>query len=211
MSLFKIKKGDKAAVSLMPSWHPNFRKFDRLPDVKVVRTSFFVNSFSIVVFSGLLLCLVLQEYKLHGISVQISNNERRINENKKLSDQAVELYHRFQSEESEAKEVAAFMKIDFVRSDFIIELGQSLPGSIVLDSIDLNQGGVSLHGSVSGASSDEAFGQAQAYINQLQADPSLSKKFEAITMPSIDPDAKGNQMVFTISMKFKSGGKPWPQ
>ncbi len=210
MSLFKkIKKSDKPAVSLVPSWHPNFRNFDRLPDVKVVRTSFFVNFFSIVVVSGLLLCFGLQEYNLHSIRVQISDWQRQIDDNRKPSEQAVQLYHQFQNEEKKVAEVTAFVKTDFVRSDFIIELGQSLPKNIVLDSIDIDETGVSLHGIVRGTSSDDAFGQAQAYINQLQADPSLSQKFETITMPNIDPDTKQpNQMVFDISMKPKSGGKP---
>ena len=27
----------------MPAWHPNFRNYEKLPDIKVVRTAFFVN------------------------------------------------------------------------------------------------------------------------------------------------------------------------
>jgi hypothetical protein len=208
MSLFKkIKKSDKAAVSLVPSWHPNFRNFDRLPDVKVVRTSFFVNFFSIVVVSGLLLWFGLQEYNLHTINIQISDWQRQIDDNRKPSEQAVQLYHQFQSEEKKVAEVAAFTKTDFMRSDFIIELGQSLPKNIALDSINIDQAGVSLRGIVRGTY-DEASGQAQIYINQLQADPNLSQKFEAITMPNIDPGAKGDQLNFIISMKSKSGVGP---
>jgi hypothetical protein len=208
MSLFKFKKGGKATVSLVPSWHPNFRNFERLPDVKVVRTSFFVNCAAIVLTSGFLLYFGLQEYNLHAILVQISDWQRQIDDNKKPSEQAVRLYQQFQAEEQKVAEVAGFMKTDFVQSDFVIELGQSLPKNIALNSIDVSEGGVSLHGIVRGTSSDEAFGRAQTYINQLQADPRLSQKFEAITMPNIDPDAKANQMDFVISMKSKNGGKP---
>jgi hypothetical protein len=207
MPLFKIKKGDKAA-SLVPVWHPNFRNFDRLPDVKVVRTSFFVNCAAIVITLGFSLYSGLQEYNLHEIRVQINDWQRQIDDNKKPSEQAVQLYQQFQAGEQKVAEVAGFVKTDFVRSDFVIELGQSLPKNIVLDSIDLHEGGVTLRGIVRGASSDEAFGQAQTYINQLQADPSLTQKFDAITMPNIDPDTKANQMDFEISMKSKKGGKP---
>src|ERR1019366_6922719 len=182
MSLFKIKKGDKAAVSLMPSWHPNFRNFDRLPDVKVVRTSFFVNSAAVVITFGFLLYFGLQEYKLHGARVQISDLNRQIEDNQKLSEQAVRLYQQFRGEENKAAEVAAFVKTDFVKSDFVIELGQSLPKNVVLKSIDVQESGVSFHGIVRGTP-DEVLGLAQAYINQLKADPSLRQKFETITMP----------------------------
>jgi hypothetical protein len=207
MSLFKIKKSDKAAASLMPSWHPNFRNFERLPDVKVVRTSFFVNCAAIVITTGFSLYFGLQEYNLHTINVQISDWQRQIDDNKKPSEQAVQLYQKFQAEEQKVAEVAGFMKTDFVQSDFVIELGQSLPKYIALNSIDLNENEVSLRGIVRGASSDEAFGRAQAYINQLHADPSLSQKFETITMPNIDPNANANQMDFLIAMEPRSGGK----
>jgi hypothetical protein len=207
MSLFKIKKGEKTAVSLMPSWHPNFRNFERLPDIKVVRTSFFVNCAAIVLTLGFMIYFGLQEYKLHAIRVQIADWQRQIDDNKRPSEQAVRLYAQFQVEERKAAEVAAFVNTDFVRSDFIIELGQSLPENIALDSIDLHEGGVSLKGIVRGTS-DEASGAAQAYINQLQADPSLSRKFEDITMPNLDRDATFGQLDFEISMKSKNGGKP---
>ena len=37
------KKSDAVPVAA-PLWHTNFRNFDRLPDTKVVRTAFFVNT-----------------------------------------------------------------------------------------------------------------------------------------------------------------------
>ncbi|HWZ94541.1 MAG TPA: hypothetical protein VNW30_05040 [Opitutaceae bacterium] len=207
MALLKIRNSEKVAVSLVPSWHPNFRNFEQLPDVKAVRTSFFVNCAAIVITSVLLLYFGLQEYKLHDIHVQISDWQRQIDDNRKPSEQAVELYQKFQNEEKKAAEVAAFVKTDFVRSDFIIELGQSLPKNITLDSIDVHQGGVSLHGIVRGTS-DEASGQAQTYINQLRADPQLIAKFEAITMPGLNRGSKDGQLEFEIFLKSKDGEKP---
>jgi hypothetical protein len=206
MSLFKIKKSEKAAEALLPSWHPNFRNFDRLPDVKVVRTSFFVNCVAIVIASGFLLYFGLQQYKLHGIGVQISDLDRQIEGNKKLSEQAVQLYNQFRGEEDKAAAVANFVKTDFVRSDFIIALGQSLPDNIVLSSIDVQRDGVSLRGSVRGTA-DEASGLAQTYINQLQADPSLSQNFESITMPGLNRGSKAGELEFEIFLKSKNGGK----
>jgi hypothetical protein len=206
MSLLKIKKTTRAQVSLMPSWHPNFRDYERLPDVKAVRTSFFVNCVAIVIAAGTLLYFGLQEYKLYEIRVQISDWQRQIDDNQKPSEQAVQLYLKFQSEEKKAVEVAAFVKNDFVRSDFIIGLGQSLPKDIVLNSIDVNAGGVSLRGIVRGTS-DEASGQAQAYINQLRADPGLSQNFETIEMPGLNRDSNAGQLNFEISMKSRNGAK----
>jgi hypothetical protein len=207
MALFKkIKKSEKTTASLMPAWHPNFRNFDRLPDVKAVRTSFFVNCLAIVIASGVLIYFGLQEYKLHEVRLQIDDWQHQIDNNQKASEHAIQLYQMFQAEERKAGEVAAFGKSDFVLSDFIIELGQTLPENIVLDSIDVHENGVTLRGVVRGTS-DEASGQAGAYINQLRADPKISAKFQEITLVSLNPGAKAGQLDFELFMKSKNGGK----
>ena len=51
------RKPEKAAAPLVPAWHPNFRNFQRLPDTKAVRTSFFLNGIAAVVTICLLLVL----------------------------------------------------------------------------------------------------------------------------------------------------------
>jgi hypothetical protein len=204
MALFKIKKTERTAVSLVPAWHPNFRNFDRLPDVKVVRTSFFVNCVAVVITLVVLFYFGLQEYKLHEVRLQIADWQRQIDANQKPSEKAVGTYHKFQAQESKVAEVVAYVKSDFVRSDFIIELGQSLPDNIVLDSININESGVSLHGIVQGTFT-VATGQAEAYLDQLRADPRLSAKFEATMPGGLNQDSKADQMNFNIVLKAKNG------
>ena len=42
------KKSDADAAPAVPAWHPNFRNYQKLPDIKVVRTAFFVNGIAIL-------------------------------------------------------------------------------------------------------------------------------------------------------------------
>ena len=46
-----LKKKSDAAAPAVPAWHPNFRDYEKLPDVKVVRTAFFINAAAIVAFA----------------------------------------------------------------------------------------------------------------------------------------------------------------
>ena len=97
MSLFKHKKGEKAPP-VHRSCHPgiqisrNFRTW--LPDVKVVRTSFFVNCAAIVITSGIGLYFGLQEYKRSARNSYADQRLRstRSKKTKKPSEQAVQLY-----------------------------------------------------------------------------------------------------------------------
>jgi hypothetical protein len=209
MSLLKPKKSDRSAGLLVPPWHPNFRNFERLPDVKVVRTSFFVNGVAVAVTLALLACFGLQEYKLHEIRLQADDWQRQIEANQKASAQAVQLYQKFQAEEKKAADVEAFVKTDFIFSNFIIELAQTLPTNIGLNYVEVLESGVTLRGAVQG-SPDEAFSAASAYIDQLRANPRIGPKFENISFPQNGLNrstqaGQNAQLNFELSLK---GRKP---
>jgi len=70
LSLLK-KKPEATSASLIPAWHPNFRNYALLPDIKPVRTAFFVNGISAFVAIGLLAFLGRGEYELHSVRSQI--------------------------------------------------------------------------------------------------------------------------------------------
>ncbi|HZP60118.1 MAG TPA: hypothetical protein VFB27_07305 [Opitutaceae bacterium] len=207
MSLLKSKKSDRAAVSLVPPWHPNFRNFERLPDVKVVRTSFFINAVAIVITLGLLSYQILQEYKVHEIGVQIADLQHQIDANTKASDQAVQLFKKFQGEEAKTAEVAAFVKTDFVLSNFILDLGRTLPKTITLDYIDAHENGVSLRGTIQGTP-DQASGEASAYIQQLKADAHIGSRFESISLTGLNRGTQGGTgLTFELFLKAKGAPK----
>jgi len=73
-----LKKKPDAAANLTPAWHPNFRNFERLPDTKVVRTTFFVNATAIVVALVALIFTANREIGLHSLNSQIGEIEAQI-------------------------------------------------------------------------------------------------------------------------------------
>lgn len=205
MSLLEKLKGNKPVAPLVPAWHPNFRNFERLPDVKVVRTSFFVNSVAIVLALTALTYFGLQEYNIHDVHVQIAAWQRQIDENQKTSDEAIARYRQFQAEEAKLAEVSTFLKHDYVLSDFIIEIGQTLPDSITLDYVGVQDSGVTLRGAISGTS-DEASGKASNYIAQLKADPKIGLIFENISLTGLNRSPLPGQLNFELFLK-KKGAK----
>ena len=59
-----LKKKAEAAASQVPAWHPNFRNYQRLPDIKVVRTAFFING-----FAALIAIALIAEQPRHGYEI----------------------------------------------------------------------------------------------------------------------------------------------
>src|SRR5207244_3711979 len=97
LSLLK-KKSDAAVAPQMPAWHPNFRNYAKLPDIKVVRTAFFINGVAITITLAAMIYLGIQEWQLRSINNQIADWQRQIDRDKKASDTAVALFKKFQSE-----------------------------------------------------------------------------------------------------------------
>lgn len=71
-----------------PSWHPDFRNTEKLPDIKAVRTDFIINIFAIVLPLLLLVWLAVVELERMSLNASIADLnaqiEERQPENKKL-------------------------------------------------------------------------------------------------------------------------------
>jgi hypothetical protein len=201
LSLLK-KKSDAAAAPAVPNWHPNFRNFEKLPDTKVVRTAFFVNGASVFLALALGTYFGIKEWQLHGLQVQIGEEQRKIDRDKKPSDRFVALFKKFTAEEARVLEVDTFVKSKPLVSALIMRIGETLPANIAIDSMDLRDQGLILRLSVRGAP-ETAPGYATAYLDQLRADKSLSQfeEFTFTTTPTLNPSTGRMAVEFLLKVK----------
>lgn len=178
---FLKKKSDAAAAPTVPAWHPNFRNYERLPDIKVVRTAFFINGAAIFAAIALLTFFGFQEWKLRAVTIQVNDWQKLIDRDKKSSEAAKALYKKFQEEEAKINEVDAFVKSKPTFTPLIIRLAETLPANLALDSVDLRETSLVLRISIKGQSAGQA---AQNYVEQLQKDPKLTTQFDLIRLTS---------------------------
>jgi hypothetical protein len=208
LSLLK-KKSEADAPPALPAWHPNFRNYKKLPDVKVVRTAFFVNGIAILAAISLGAYVGFREYQLNVVNVQIAQVQVQIDRDKKVSDQAVLLFKKFQAEEAKVMEVETFLKSKPLFSTLILRLAQTLPQNIAIDNIDLRDTGLTLRLSVKGDAA-AASGYATAYLEQLRADKQLNQLFEQATFtgsPTRNPATGKMAVEFLLRTKVPGGKK----
>lgn len=207
LSLLK-RKSDADAAPALPAWHPNFRNFQKLPDVKVVRTAFFVNALSLLVVIALGTYLGFREYQLREVNKQIAQVQAQIDHDKKASEQAIALFKKFQVEEAKVLEVDGFVKSKPIVSTLLIRLAQTLPKNIALDNIDLRDTGMTLRLSVRGEAT-AASGYGTAYLDQLRTDKELAL-FDQATItstPTRNPATGKMAVEFLLRTKAATGGK----
>lgn len=204
------KKSDAPVAA--PLWHPNFRNFERLPDTKVVRTTFFVNTAAGAVALGLVMWLGYGEYRLKNLGTQIAEAQAQIDSNAKQNAEALRLTQVFTDEDKKISEAENFMKMPVPPSDFILLIGQTLPKEISIDfaemrlPVDPKGHQYTLRGMVAGTR-DQAAGSASNYVELLKTHPRLGTIFDPITLDKLTPDGATGLMAFEITLKVKPEGK----
>jgi hypothetical protein len=208
LSLTKKSDGPVAA----PLWHTNFRNFERLPDTKVVRTTFFVNTAAGAAAIALLLWVGYGEYRLNNLGGQIAEAQSQINAAEKQNTEALRLSQVFVDEEKKLTEAEAFLKMPIAPSEFIEIIGQTLPKEISIEFADLkipvdpkNQVFI-LRGVVAGAR-DAAAGTASSYVEALKTHPRLGVIFDPVALDKLTPDGGTGFMSFEISLRVKQEAK----
>lgn len=172
MPLLK-RKSDTPAGPVVPAWHPNFRDYDKLPDVKVVRTAFFVNGVAIVVFLALAIYFGMHEWQLRVINSQVAMQQQQIERDQRPSEQAVVLYKKFQAEEAKVKQVDQFVAARPALLPILVHLAQTLPDNIAIDAFEFRPDGLTLRMTVRGTP-EVAAGYATSYLQQLRSDKDLT-------------------------------------
>ena len=198
------KPSDKSSASTVPAWHPNFRNFDQLPDTKVVRTTFFVNGVAILIATTLAIYVAYREVELGTIKSDTAAAQQIVDSNKPASEKAVALFKKFQEEERKIIELQQFMSVSKLTfSDFLLQLGSSLPPSVALTSVDYRSTGVVLRGRIKGTS-EEGAGMANAYVSDLSKNVYFSELFDSIKLTNIVRDAASGEIVIQIDLKFRT-------
>jgi Tfp pilus assembly protein PilN len=147
------KNKREEAVASAPAWHPNFRNYEQLPDLKVVRTAFFINGLAVLAAVGALLYFVYQEFQLSTLREEIENRVTSVERDRRASGQAVATFRQFQAAERQIKEVTDLMVRRHDLSDLLLHLGATLPEQIALTAFDLRPNRIALTATVRGAPS----------------------------------------------------------
>ncbi|MEI6860953.1 MAG: hypothetical protein WCL04_01710 [Verrucomicrobiota bacterium] len=204
MPLLPKKPRDaKQAAQAALAWHPNFRNFERLPDTKTVRTAFFINIVAVTVTLILLIVSFMREMDVRALVAQTDDLQTQITKDEPGSKQTLERAGKFETEEKKLRELAEFVGPGkFVLSDFILHLGEQLPGKIALTHVEYRRSELILRGHARGAP-DEAAGEADAYIRQLRADLTYGVFFEDISASNQGTNLTMGWYDFDLTLKFK--------
>lgn len=167
---FRPAREAKAAVS---GWHPDFRDVRKLPDVKVVRTAFFINGALAVAAVLLGGTLAFREWQAREVAGKIAEEERKVARDRPLSEAALKQYQAFREDHTRVEEVAAFVAARPSVPRLLRRLGETLPPDLALDGFELREDGLALRFTLRGDAL-AASGLATRYLEALRADAAMA-------------------------------------
>ncbi len=210
----QTKKTEASNAVVVLPWHPNFRNYDRLPDIKVVRTTFFVNTVALTVTLLLTAWVASREYHLSDLNRQIAESEAQIGSTKRTSEAAVQLFSKFQAEERRFTEVQAFIKSRHSVTPLLRHLGDTLPKGIALTYFDLRpdergkvKSSMLILRGIARGSADQATGRASSFEAQLRKDEVLKPLIESVTLTNAARNPADDRLSFEIQIKFNPSSK----
>ena len=209
--MLSLTKRSEVQPVAAPLWHPNFRDYDRLPDTKVVRTTFFINTAAIGLSLGLLMWFGYREYHIYSLNEHIAEAQREIDSNSRQNKEALRLSQIFAEEQKKLDEAEVFLRSPISPLEFLTVLGQTLPKEISIESLDSRLAEATgatfvLRGLVAGTP-DQASGTASSYVDMLRGNKRLAAVFASITLTNLNRDQGSGLLAFEINFKAKNSTK----
>jgi Tfp pilus assembly protein PilN len=208
-----LKKQNESEPSVgqgVVPWHTDFRVVDRLPDTKIVRTTFFINTACVSVVVGLFVYIGTQEFQGLNVRRQISEWQAQINRDGKKGVQAIKLFKQFQTEAAKINEIDTFLKSRPALSEVLTHFGETMPDMVAMENLDLRANSMAIRCVARGAP-DRASSDVNAYVEQLKADKFFTSKFGEVTLNTLARNPATNQLTIDISFKPKAAPPPPPK
>jgi Tfp pilus assembly protein PilN len=178
----------------------NFRIQDGLPDLKPIRTSFFVNLLFITVAAAALLFTAHREFLGYEIRTEIDLANERVESVSARNNHLLSLNKEFYDAAAIISSAEEFGKGQMVASKLLIALSRSLPQSMDFSSVTFESNTLILRGSVRGAS-ETSSNRVSAYLDVLRNDEFIGPQLSQISLTSLVRDPRTQGMSFEIVLK----------
>jgi len=215
----KPTKKSKAKVAAENPWHTDFRNTELLPDIKVIRTHFFVNLITVFIPLIILVFWVLDEVQMAAIKDSISGLETQVSGKKDADEAYLALSKEFDKETAKIRAMEEFYTNLFPASDLMLALSEVMEDNMSLSRFSLAKSITkdrrktveSWGGQMSGYVAMESE-EATAVVNRFAENirtmelfaPYISEPYEQVQIEVLSRDKTTNSLNFTIRFSLNT-------
>ncbi len=194
-----IKLSKKSAATRSYNWRPNFRDYENLPDMRAVRTQFFVPVVAIAIASIFSVYILFQEYRAMNIGKDIVTLEAEIATYQDRHDEKVKLNSEFMAVSRQLSEIVEFKTGKLVASDLLLCLSSNLLEGMHLDRVEFSEGRAGIQGSVL-VPAEEASRLVNDYLKAIEEADALQGLLDEYKLTSLKRDGASDSIVFSIEV-----------
>jgi len=121
-----------------PSWRPDFRDAENLPDIKAIRTDFLLNLVAVSIAIGLFGLFAYREYRSIGLRDGIEGLKENIETNRALDRENVRMSNEFKTLQESMDEVIRFHNVPVLPHTLLVDLAAIQPDAVILRSVNCN-------------------------------------------------------------------------
>lgn len=194
-----LKVGRKNSPQNSYQWRPDFRDVESLPELRAVRTKFFIPALAItavVIFSSYLL---YQEYRASKISEDIAKVSSEISTYEVRHDEKVKLNGEFMKISQVLNEVVEFKEGRLIGSDFLLAVSSRLLEGLYLTRVEYVAGKAVISGNAQ-VPAEEASLLVNEYLQSLEKGDALQGMLVSYKLTSLEREKVGKNVSFRIEV-----------
>ena len=202
--MISLKKRQQSSGSY--DWRPNFRDYESLPDLRVVRTQFFLPTLLVALAVGFASYLASREYKAIYLRSEIDAIEAEINEHDVNHAAKVAENAEFMAFERGLDEISEFVDGQLVGSDFLLAVSSRIMEGMYLTRVEYASELVTIEGNLE-VPAEEASRIVDGFMKALQEGEVVQGKLTDYKLTSLERVAATGLIRFRIEV----GPKPDPK
>ena len=127
----------RSKKDIQPHWRPNFVNVSGLPDIKVIRTDFIVNSLSVVLMLMVGFYVLQREYRAYSLKNTIAAMEKQILVAEGDDNTSLRLSREFRDAAAHVAELEKFYATPVLAHDFLTEIIRMRPEKLIFKQLSL--------------------------------------------------------------------------
>jgi len=190
------KRDKKVEVEAELNWRPDFRDRESLPDIKTVRTTFFLSAIAVTIAVMSVIHVGFYEYTIYSLGKKIEEGKAEIAARQGLHAKAIGMNNLFLEQERRIDEINTFKERQLAASDLILDSGKSLMPGMSLLSVEYIDEKAVFQGFV--VASEETDSLLKDYMEKLRNVDSLKDRYADINQVSVERESGTDQIKFHL-------------
>ncbi|MDD2763843.1 MAG: hypothetical protein PHE83_07730 [Opitutaceae bacterium] len=185
---------------LEPNWHLDYRDIATLPEDRVVRVRFLVNTCAGALVLILAIVVGWQLFVRRDVATELRFWDEKIALHHQEHEELLLLLRDYMNEAGRIKDAYDLIHAPFIPSEFVLSVGRTIPDRMTVDMIGYGDGSVTIRGSLA-EPPERASRVLGRYIETLRTDPQINALFGDISAPSLDRAKQDDLFNFEIVLK----------